>query len=59
MMVHNPSDPQIAIEVRLLFDSGSQRSYIMEQFKGLDFADYSDGKSSLRVDVLIGSDYYW
>jgi len=28
-------------------------------FKGLDFADYADGKSSLQVDVLIGSDYYW
>ena len=28
-------------------------------FKGLDFADYSDGKSALQVDVLIGSDYYW
>ena len=25
-------------------------------FKGLNFADYSDGK---QVDVLIGSDYYW
>ena len=28
-------------------------------FKSLDFADYSDGKSSLRVDILIGSGYYW
>ena len=27
--------------------------------KGLDFADYSDGKSSSHVDILIGSDYYW
>ena len=27
--------------------------------KGLDFADYSDGKSSSRCDILIGSDYYW
>ena len=130
--VHNPSDPQFWIEVQLLFDSGSQKSYITEQakrllsleptgeqllsiatfvssreqmnvckivnvgmclrgyppmlvslyvvpticdplvsqpiatciektnsFKGLDFANYSDGKSSLQVDVLIGSDYYW
>ena len=24
-------------------------------FKGLDFVDHSDGKSSLRVDILIGS----
>ena len=30
-----------------------------QQFMGLDFADYSDGRSSLEVDVLIGSDYYW
>ena len=28
-------------------------------FKGLELADHSDGKSCLRVDVLIGSDYYW
>ena len=28
-------------------------------FKGLEFAGYSDGKSSLQVNVLIGSDYYW
>ena len=26
---------------------------------GLDFADYSDGKSSSHVDILICSDYYW
>ena len=131
-MMHNPSNPQRSIEVRILFDSGSQKSYITEraksllalestgeqllsiatfgsskvqekvcaivnaglclrgyppmsmflyvvpticdplvcqpiatcikkstQFKGLEFADYSDGKTSLRVDVLVGSDYYW
>ena len=28
-------------------------------FKGLDFADYVDGDSSLKVHILIGSDYYW
>ena len=131
-VVHNPSRPQISIEVRLLFDSGSQKSYITEraqdllslepsgeqrlsivtfgsnreqvkvcpivgvgmclkgyppmslslyvvpticepligqpitacvqqnkQFIGLDLADYSDGNSSLHIDMLIGSDYYW
>ena len=26
---------------------------------GLDLADFSDGTSSLDVDILIGSDYYW
>ena len=26
---------------------------------GLDLADYSDGATSLHVDLLIGSDYYW
>ena len=25
----------------------------------LDLADFSDGTSSLEVDILIGSDYYW
>lgn len=25
----------------------------------LDLADYSDGESSLEVDLLIGSDFYW
>ncbi|XP_064388661.1 uncharacterized protein LOC135336735 [Halichondria panicea] len=131
-IVHNPAKSETSIEVRLLFDSGSQKSYITEraknllalepsgeqllsiatfgsnreqakvctivnvgmclkgyppmslslyvvpticgplvgqhittcfentqQFMGLDFADYSDGRSSLEVDVLIGSDYYW
>jgi hypothetical protein len=28
-------------------------------FSGLDLADHSDGEGSLRVDMLIGSDYYW
>ena len=31
----------------------------INSFKGLDFADYSDGKSGLLVEVLIGSDCYW
>ena len=31
----------------------------ISSFKGLYFADYSDGKSALQVDVFIGSDYYW
>jgi hypothetical protein len=25
----------------------------------LNLADFSDGSSSLEVDILIGSDYYW
>ena len=29
------------------------------KFLGLDIADCSDGASSLDVDLLIGSDYYW
>ena len=32
-VVHNPSNPEVSIGVRLLFDSGSQRSYITEQAK--------------------------
>ena len=34
-IIHNLSEPHISIEVRLLFNSGSQRSYIMEQAKKL------------------------
>ena len=30
-VVHNPSKPEFATEVRLLFDSGSQRSYLTER----------------------------
>ena len=30
-VVHNPSKPTLATEVRLLFDCGSQRSYLTEQ----------------------------
>ena len=131
-VVYNPSNPTASIEVRLLFDTGSQKSYITERarsllslepcgeqplsiatfgsakkqmkvcpivdvgmhlkngsprsfmlyvvpticgplvsqpittcveqkpkFLGLDIADCSDGASSLDVDLLIGSDYYW
>ena len=29
-MVHDPLKPDIAVEVHLLFNSGSQRSYVME-----------------------------
>jgi len=25
----------------------------------LDLADYSDGETSLEVDMLVGSDFYW
>ena len=131
-IVHNPSNPTASIEVHLLFDTGSQKSYITERARslltlepsgeqrlfiatfgsnrekvkvcpivnvgmhlkdcppmlltlyvvpticeplvgqaitaciernsklmGLDLADYSDGATSLHVDLLIGSDYYW
>jgi len=34
-IVHNPSNPQTLIEVCLLFDSGSQKSYITERAKSL------------------------
>lgn len=29
------------------------------KLRELDLADFSHGSSSLQVDVLIGSDYYW
>ena len=128
--IHNPHRPQCSIGVRLLLDSGSQRSYVTERAKellalapereqrlsiatatrekprtcqvvqvglrmrdgstmqlslfvvqmickplvsqpitasaethqhlaSLDLADCSDGESSMGVDVLVGSDYYW
>ena len=130
--VHNPSDAHRTMEVRLLLDGGSQRSYITDRVRkllalepsgkdrlsiaafgshrekprvcstvnvglamkgypnmhlslfvvpmiceplagqpisacieenrhlaSLDLADFSDGTSSLEVDILIGSDYYW
>ena len=31
----------------------------ISSFKGLEFADRADGSSSLQVDILVGSDYYW
>ena len=31
----------------------------ISSFKGLEFADHAGGNSSLEVDVLIGSVYYW
>ena len=129
---HNPGNPWQSMEVRILLDSGSQRSYITEQAQrqlsllpereqrlsiatfgatreepktcpvvnvelklkdnntirvslfvvpkicqpligqpisscidahrhlaALDLADCSTGDSSMEVDILVGSDYYW
>ena len=131
-VIHNPNSSHVSLEVRLLLDSGSQKSYIsaraqellhldaireqslsiatfgsyrgsmkvcpivnvgvclrgypsmslslyvvpticeslvgqaiaacIEQHPhllGLELADFSSSESSLPVDVLIGSDYYW
>ena len=131
-VIHNPSNSHVSLEVRLLLDSGSQKSYISERARellhldaigeqslsiatfgsyrssmkvcpivnvgiclggypsmslslyvmpticeplvgqpiaacigqhphllGLGLADFSSSESSLPVDVLIGSDYYW
>ena len=131
-VIHNPSNSHVSLEVRLLLDSGSQKSYISERARellrldaigeqplsiatfgsyrgsmkvcpivnvgiclrgypsmslslyvipniceplvgqpiaacieqhphllGLGLADFSNSESSLPVDVLIGSDYYW
>lgn len=131
-ILHNPSNPSKSLEVRLLFDTGSQKSYITDRarsllslesteeqhlsiatfgstkeqtkvcpivhvelqlrdappmslalysvpticeplvgqaieacvmqnprFMELDLADNADRASSLPVDLLIGSDYYW
>ena len=131
-VIQNPTDTSVSIEVRLLFDGGSQRSYLSEPAKdllhlntcgehslsiatfgslktnkkvcpivkvrlclkgypplpltlyvvpticeplvgqpitacvgkyphllGLELADFASTESSLSVDLLIGSDYYW
>ena len=131
-VIHYPCDPHISLEVRLILDGGSQKSYISERARGLlnleatgeqslsiatfgsnkgstkvcpvvnvglclrgypsmslslyvmpticeplagqpistcvswyphllglDLADSSSTESSMPVDVLIGSDYYW
>ena len=131
-VIHYPNDPHISLEVRLIFDSGSQKSYISERaqdllklemagqqslaiatfgsskgsekvcpivsasvclrgypsmpltlyvmpticeplvgqpilvcvkqyphLRGLELADSVESGSSMPVDVLIGSDYYW
>ncbi len=40
--------------------SWSAHYYLFREYPTIyGFADYSDGRSSLEVDVLIGSDYYW
>ena len=39
--------------------AGQPISACVELLATLDLADISDGSSSLEVDVLIGSDYYW
>ena len=131
-LLHHPSDPHISLKVRLILDSGSQKSYISERARellqlettgrqslaiatfgsskgsekvcpivsvsvclrgypsmpltlyvmpticeplvgqpisvcvkqyphlmGLELADSVESGSSMPVDVLIGSDYYW
>ena len=131
-ILYNPSNPSATVEARVLFDTGSQKSYITEHtrrilalessetqhlsiatfgstreqtkvcpvvcvgmhlrdcpsmklslcvvpticeplvgqpisacvaqnpsFKELNLADNADGASSLHIDLLIGSDYYW
>ena len=34
-VVHNPANPKVVLEIRLLFDSGSQRSYISDRARKL------------------------
>jgi len=46
MVIHNPSQPHVMLEVRLLLDSGRQRSYISEHAWRLLYLD-AIGKQSL------------
>ena len=47
-MIHNPTDSHSSLEVRLLLDSGSQKSYISERARGLLQLD-AVGKQSLSI----------
>lgn len=53
-IIHNPYDPRITLEVRILFDSGSQRSYISERARNL-LALNSCGEQTLSI-ATFGSD---
>ena len=42
--------------------SGQSTSYAVSTYKelaSLEFSDYSQGDSSLKVDILVGLDQYW
>ena len=50
-VVHNPSNPSAAIEVRLLFDTGSQKSYITERARSLLSLELS-GEQQLSITTF-------
>ncbi len=53
-MMHNPSNPQRSIEVRILFDSGSQKSCITERAKSV-LALESTGEQLLSIATFESS----
>ena len=64
-VVHNPANPTVSIEVRLLFDTGSQKSYIMERAKSLlslepsgeqllSIATFGLNKEQMKVCPIVG-----
>ena len=53
-VIHDPDKPQVSLEVRLLLDSGSQKSYISERARGLLHLD-TRGEQSLSI-ATFGSD---
>jgi len=52
------------LSVPLIFEpiSGQSTAYAVSNYKdlaSLEFSDYSQGDSDLKVDILVGLDQYW
>lgn len=47
-VLHNPNNPRTSVEVRVLFDSGSQKSYISDRARDLLYLD-PIGEQSLSI----------
>ena len=53
-VVHNPSNPSTAIEVHLLFDTGSQKSYITERARSLEpIATFGSNREQMKVCPIV------
>ena len=63
-VIHHPRDPHVSLEVRLILDGGSQKSYISERARGLlnleakgeqslSIATFGSNKGSARVCPVV------